>query len=158
MHFFRILPILAFLAVFNLQAQISETFELTFEGAELIMASAQAFARDNNAPGGAIAIVDAGGHLILLHRLTGTFPIASEVACGKARTAALFKMPSKNLEDGILNGRTSLLSVGENMLRGGLPIVYKGKVIGAIGVSGAASADQDVQIAQAGLTAELLNQ
>ncbi len=141
---------------FQMQAQVVETYELTLEGAKEIMAKAQEYAKANNAPGCAIAIVDAGGNLILLERLTGTFAVASEVSHGKARTAALFKMPSKNLEENILKGRTSLITVGENMLRGGVPIIYKGKVIGGIGVSGAASADQDAEIAQAGVTAKFL--
>ncbi len=140
----------------QIQAQVVETYELTLEGAKEIMAKATEYAKANNAPGGAIAIVDAGGNLILLERLNGTFPIAAEVSHGKARTAALFKMPSKNLEDNILKGRTSLITVGENMLRGGVPIIYKGKVIGGIGVSGAASADQDAEIAQAGVGAKFL--
>lgn len=139
------------------QAQFtSETFELSLEGAKEIMAKAKEYASSNQAPGAAIAIVDASGQLLLLERLTGTFPIASEVSHGKARTAVFFKMPSKNLEDNILKGRTSLITVGEIMLRGGLPIVYKGKVIGGIGVSGAASADQDAEIATAGLSAKFL--
>lgn len=144
------------ITAFQAQAQVAETYELTLEGAKEIMAKATEYAKANNVPGGAIAIVDAGGNLILLERLTGTFPVASEVSQGKARTAALFKMPSKNLEDNILKGRTSLITVGENMLRGGVPIIYKGKVIGGIGVSGAASADQDAEIAQAGLSALFL--
>lgn len=144
------------ITAFQSQAQVAETYELTLEGAKEIMMKATEYAKVNNAPGGAIAIVDAGGNLIILERLTGTFPIASEVSHGKARTAALFKMPSKNLEDNILKGRTSLITVGENMLRGGVPIIYKGKVIGGIGVSGAASADQDAEIAQAGLSALFL--
>lgn len=144
------------ITVIQMQAQVAETYELTLEGAKEIMAKATEYAKANNAPGGAIAIVDAGGNLILLERLNGTFPIAAEVSHGKARTAALFKMPSKNLEDNILKGRTSLITVGENMLRGGVPIIYKGKVIGGIGVSGAASADQDAEIAQAGVGAKFL--
>lgn len=138
--------------------QTLETHELSLEGAKQIMSGAMKYAMENNAPGGAIAIVDAGGHLILLERMNGTFPIASEVAYGKARTAAVFKMPSKNLEDNILNGRNSLITVGEVMLRGGLPIIYKGKVIGGIGVSGAASADQDAEIAKAGTETSFLKQ
>lgn len=141
----------------QLNAQVSQTYELSLEGAHEIMAKAKAYAKANNAPGAAIAIVDAGGSLILLERLSGTFPVAAEVSYGKARTGAIFRMPSKNLEDGIIGGRGSLITVGENMLRGGLPIMYKGKVIGGIGVSGAASADQDVEIAQAGLQADFLN-
>lgn len=138
------------------QNAVNITFDLTLEGAQAIMTEAVAYAQTHEAPGGAIAIVDAGGHLVLLQRLTGTFAAAADVSYGKARTAALFRFPSKNLEDGIVNGRTSLITVGEVMLRGGLPIVYRGQVIGAIGVSGAASADQDVEIAQAGLNAAFL--
>lgn len=149
---------LALLLGVELNAQVSTTYELSLEGAHAIMAKAKAYAESNNAPGAAIAIVDAGGHLLLLERLTGTFPIASEVAYGKARTGSLFRMPSKNLEDAIIGGRGSLVTVGENMLRGGLPILYQGKVIGGIGVSGAASADQDVEIANAGLAADFLNE
>ena len=131
-------------------AQVQETHTLTLEGAKKIMKGATDYAKANNAPGAAIAIVDAGGHLILLERLDGTFPISSEVSTGKANTAAVFKFESKKLEDGILGGRNSLITVGHNMLKGGIPIMFKGQVIGAIGVSGAASADQDVEIATAG--------
>lgn len=144
------------IAAVHLNAQVVETFELTLDGAKQIMAKAKEYASSNQAPGAAIAIVDASGQLLLLERLTGTFPIASEVSHGKARTAVFFKMPSKNLEDNILKGRTSLITVGEVMLRGGMPIVYKGKVIGGIGVSGAATADQDAEIATAGLSAQFL--
>jgi glc operon protein GlcG len=144
------------ISVVHLNAQVSETFELTLDGAKEIMAKAREYVSNNKAPGGAIAIVDASGQLLLLERLTGTFPIAAEVSHGKARTAAFFKMPSKNLEDNILKGRTSLITVGEVMLRGGIPILYKGKVIGGIGVSGSASADQDEEIAMAGLSAQFL--
>jgi glc operon protein GlcG len=144
------------IAAVHLNAQVAETFELTLDGAKEIMTKAKEYASSNKAPGAAIAIVDASGQLLLLERLTGTFPIASEVSHGKARTALFFKMPSKNLEDNILKGRTSLITVGEVMLRGGVPIVYKGKVIGGIGVSGAASADQDAEIATAGLSAQFL--
>jgi len=148
--------IAAFALLFTLNgfAQVQTSYSLSLEGAEKIMAAAKAYAKANNAPGAAIAITDAGGHVILLERLTGTFPAASEVSIGKARTASTFTFESKKLEDAIINGRTSLVTVGHNMLRGGIPIKYKGQVIGGIGVSGAASADQDVEIAKAGLTAK----
>lgn len=141
-----------------LAAQVAATYELTLEGAHEIMAKAQAYAMAHNAPGAAIAIVDAGGSLLLLERLNGTFPVAAEVSYGKARTGAIFRMPSENLEEAINGGRGSLVTVGENMLRGGFPILYNGKVIGGIGVSGAASAGQDVEIARAGLSADFLTQ
>lgn len=132
------------------QAQVKTSYSLTLEGAKKIMKAATDYAKANNAPGAAIAITDAGGHVILLERLTGTFPAASEVSIGKARTSATFTFESKKLEDAIIGGRTSLITVGHNMLRGGIPIKYNGQVVGGIGVSGAASADQDVEIAKAG--------
>ena len=109
------------------------------------------YLRAKNAPGGAIAIVDEAGMPIYVIRETGTFRAASDVSIGKARTAAVFGFPSKKLEDGIYGGRNSLITVGYNMLRGGLPIIVDGNVVGGIGVSGASSADQDVEIAEAGL-------
>jgi glc operon protein GlcG len=136
--------------------QVSNTYELTLAGARDIMASAMSYAKAHSAPGAAVAIVDAAGTLVLLERMDGTFLVSSEVSYGKARSAALFRFPTVKLEDNINGGRTALLSTGEVSLKGGVPIVYRGKVIGAIGVSGAASADQDVEIAQAGLTATFL--
>jgi glc operon protein GlcG len=94
--------------------------------------------------------VDNGGNLVYLERLDGTFAASSDVAIQKARTAAQFKAPSKKLEDAINNGRSALITVGRTFLQGGIPIMYNGEVIGAIGVSGAASAAQDEEIALAG--------
>ena len=125
--------------------------QLTLESAQAIANKAMKYLKENKAPGGAIAIVDEAGMPIYLVRANGTFHAASEVSIGKAKTAALFGFPSKKLEDGIYGGRNSLITVGYNMLRGGLPIRVNGKVVGGIGVSGAASADQDVEIAEAGL-------
>ena len=125
--------------------------QLTLEAAQKITEKAMKYLKENRAPGGSIAIVDEAGMPIYLVRANGTFHAASEVSIGKAKTAALFGFPSKKLEDGIYGGRNSLITVGYNMLRGGLPIRVNGKVVGGIGVSGAASADQDVEIAEAGL-------
>lgn len=136
--------------------QVHETFELTLDGAKEIMAKAMAHAKEKQAPGAAVAIVDAAGTLILMERMDGTFLVSSEISYGKARSAALFRFETLKLENNINNGRPALLSTGEVSLKGGIPIVYKGKIIGAIGVSGAASADQDVEIAQAGLMAAFL--
>lgn len=137
-------------------AQVAATYELTLDGAQQIINQAVNWTEANKVPGGAIAITDAGGNLLLLIRLDHTFPKATEVAHGKARTAALFQFSSQKLEDAVNGGRYTLLSTNEVVLKGGLPIQYKGKVIGAIGVSGTASADQDVQVAQAGLEAAFL--
>src|SRR5262245_59737590 len=99
----------------------------------------------------AIAIVDAGGGLILFQKLDETQPGSIAVAQAKARTAALFKRHTKALEDAIAAGKQGFLAVeGIVPVQGGLPVVVEGKVIGAVGVSGVASA-QDEQIAQAAL-------
>ena len=99
--------------------------------------------------GGAIAVVDDGGHLVYLVRLDGTFPAAASVSIGKARTAATFQRPTSVFEDAIKNGRISLTAVSEMVpLQGGIPISVGGQVVGAVGVSGAASAQQDEEIAK----------
>jgi glc operon protein GlcG len=128
---------------------------LTQKAAHKIMDAALAFAKTNNAPGGSIAIVDQAGSVVLLERIDGTFPKASEVSIAKAQTAALFQKETKGFEDKINSDRPALVTVGANMLKGGYPIVYKGQIIGGIGVSGAASAEQDAQIAEAGIKADL---
>jgi glc operon protein GlcG len=123
---------------------------MTLAVAKQLMASAEAETARLKAPGGAIAIVDDGGHLVLLERLDGTFPAAAAVSTEKARTAAVFRMPTENLESAIKNGRNALLGVSVmTPLQGGVPIRMSGRVIGAVGVSGAASAAQDTEIANA---------
>lgn len=118
-----------------------------------IIAAASDYARAHQAPGGAIAVVDDGGHLVALLRLDGSFPAAAEVAIGKARTAALFRKPTRVFEDLINQGRVTMTTVAAvtdfTPLQGGVPLLRDAMVIGAIGVSGAASAAQDEQIAQA---------
>src|SRR5947209_20029778 len=85
----------------------------------------------------AIAVVDAGGALILFHKLDDTQPGSVAVAQGKARTAALFKRPTKALEEAVAAGKLGFLAVdGVVPLQGGVPVVVEGKVIGAVGVSG----------------------
>ena len=124
--------------------------EMTLGFAKKLMATAEGEVARLKAPGGAIAIVDDGGHLVLLERLDGTFPAASAVSTEKARTAAVFRMPTENLENAIKNGRSALLGVSVmTPLTGGVPIRVHGRVVGAVGVSGAASAAQDTEIANA---------
>ncbi|HSD26683.1 MAG TPA: heme-binding protein [Vicinamibacteria bacterium] len=133
-------------------AQTTPTRGLTLEGARGLVAAAEAKARADGA-GGAIAVVDAGGHLLALARLDGTFPAAAEVATGKARTAALFRRPTKFLEDVVNQGRAAMTTLpgvtAFTPLQGGVPVVAGGEVVGAIGVSGASSAAHDEEIAQA---------
>lgn len=134
-------------------AQTVESKALTIDGAKKVIAAAVAYAKKNNAPGGAIAVVDEGGNLIAVERLDGTFAAAANISIGKARTAALFKRPTKAFEDTIKNGRTSLVALPDayfTPLQGGIPITIDGQIVGAIGVSGAASAQQDEEMAIAG--------
>ena len=131
-------------------AQIINTKTISLEAAKKIVAESIRYAKANNAPGAAIAIVDAGGNLVYLERLDNTFPAASEIAIKKANTAATFKVPSSKLENSINGGRQALITVGHTFLQGGIPIVVEGQVVGAIGVSGSASAQQDEDMANAG--------
>jgi uncharacterized protein GlcG (DUF336 family)/mannose-6-phosphate isomerase-like protein (cupin superfamily) len=135
-------------------ADVVSQSTLSLEGAKSIAASAINHAKARNAPGGAIAIVDASGTLMYLERLNGTFLNASEISIGKARTAALFGKPTRTFEEIVNKGRYSMLGVPAvapfTPLQGGVPISIAGAVIGAIGVSGAASAAQDDEIASAG--------
>lgn len=133
-----------------LNAQVISTKTISLDAAKKIVAEAIKYAKANNAPGAAIAVVDNGGNLVYLERLDNTFPAASEVAIKKANTAATFKAPSSKLENAINGGRQALITVGHTFLQGGLPIIYEGQVIGAIGVSGSASAQQDEDMATAG--------
>jgi uncharacterized protein GlcG (DUF336 family) len=126
---------------------------LTLDGANHVLAAAIAKAKERHA-GGAIAVVDDGGNLIALQRLDGTFAAGASVSTGKARTAALFRKPTKAFEDSINGGRTALAAVGEmTPLQGGVPIVHEGHIVGAIGVSGAHSQVEDEEIALAGAAA-----
>lgn len=136
-------------------SQTIQTKNISLEAAKRVVAEAVKYAKANNAPGGAIAIVDNGGNLVYLERLDGTFAAAAEVSVKKANTAALFKAPSAKLENSINGGRQALITVGHTFLQGGIPIMVDGQMIGAIGVSGAASAQQDEEIAIAGSKAEI---
>jgi hypothetical protein len=84
---------------------------LTLEGAKRVAAAAISYARSHGAPGGTIAIVDAGGHTLYLERLDGTFTASSDVSIGKARTAVNFGKPTRGLEESINKGRPALLPV-----------------------------------------------
>ena len=97
-----------------------------------------------------IVVVDDAGHLLVLHRLDDTQVASVEVGIAKARTAAIFRRPSKVFEDQVKNGRISALALpGAAALQGGIPIVHHGRVVGAIGVSGN-TPQEDEDIAKAG--------
>ena len=99
----------------------------------------------------AIAIVDNHGFLVYYERMDDTQTASVRVAIDKAKAAAMYRRPTKAFEDGIAKGRVALLGLrGATPIEGGLPIMSGGKVIGAIGVSGANS-DQDAEAAAAGI-------
>jgi uncharacterized protein GlcG (DUF336 family)/mannose-6-phosphate isomerase-like protein (cupin superfamily) len=132
-------------------AQTVDKKSLSLDGAEKVIAAAKAEAKRLNAPGGVIAVVDDGGNLMALARLDGTFAAGANISIGKARTAVLFKKPTKVFEDIIKNGRTSMVALNDfTPLQGGVPIVVDNQIVGAVGVSGAASAQQDEELAIAG--------
>jgi glc operon protein GlcG len=153
---------LAFISAFLLSlllsawtnAQIVDKKSLTLEGARTVISGAKLYAAKNNAPGGVIAVVDEGGNLIALERLDGTFTAGANISIGKAKTAVMFKKPTKFFEDVIKNGRTAMIALADfTPLQGGVPIVVDGQVIGGVGVSGASSAQQDEELAMAGAAA-----
>jgi glc operon protein GlcG len=149
----------AFMASFisiSASAQVAEKKSLTLDGARNVISGAKEYARKNNAPGGVIAVVDEGGNLIALERLDGTFSAGANISVGKAKTAVMFKRPTKVFEDIIKNGRTAMVALPDfTPLQGGVPIMVDGQIVGGVGVSGAASAVQDEELAIAG--AEALN-
>jgi len=127
-------------------------FELTLADAKRVAAAAEAEARRNDWRV-VIAIVDDAGLPVLLERLDGTQPASCEIALHKARAAALFRRPTKALEEIVAGGRLALLSLPQiTPVEGGTPLIHEGQIVGAIGVSGVQSS-QDGQVAQAGAAA-----
>ncbi len=137
----------------TLQAQVADKKGLTLEGARRVIAGALAEAKKRNTTG-VIAVVDEGANLIALDRIDNTFAAGATISAGKARTAVLFKRPTKVFEDVIRNGRTPMIALDDfTPLMGGHPIVVDGQIVGGVGVSGAASAQEDDELAMAGLAA-----
>ena len=146
--------LIAAFVVTTARAQLIEKKSLNLDGAKQAIAAAADYAKENNANGGVIAVVDEGGNLMALERLDGTFAMGATISIGKARTAVLFKKPTRFFEELINNGRTAMTAVdGFTPLIGGIPIIIDGQVVGGIGVSGAASANQDEELALAGANA-----
>jgi len=99
-----------------------------------------------------IAILDDGGHLLWLARMDGATPANAEIAIGKARTAAVSRRSTKVWEDRISGGCLSMLGMPILPVQGGVPILHEGQCVGAVGVSGVQS-HEDEQIANAGIAA-----
>src|SRR6058998_2248108 len=138
----------------TVHAQVVDKKALTLAAAKKIAAAAEADAKAKGARV-VIAVVDDGGNLLLLERLADADVDARNlgivnVGIGKARTAAIFRRPSKVFEDQIRDGRVAALALpGATPLQGGIPIEFEGKVIGAIGVSGN-TPQEDEDIAKIG--------
>ena len=127
---------------------------ISLEAAKKILSAAEAFAL-NKQWTVAIAIVDAGGNLVLLEKFDNTQLSSTDVAIGKAKTANNFKRPTKAMEDVIAGGGAGLRLLGVPgvfPVAGGEPILLNGKIIGAVGVAGM-QPTQDEEVAKAGLAA-----
>jgi uncharacterized protein GlcG (DUF336 family) len=126
--------------------------ELTLQVANQLADAAQAEAEKRNAAV-VITVVDDGGYPIVLRRLDNTQVASVQVGIDKARTAAIYRRPSKDFEDQVKNGRVSALALAGGVpLQGGLPIKVDGVVVGAIAASGN-TPQEDEDIAAAGLAA-----
>ena len=138
--------VLAHLGVTVSATEIADKKTLTLNGARHAISAAVTQAHKNHA-GGVIAVVDDGGNLMALERVDGTFAAGANISIGKARTAALFQKPTRAFEDIIAKGRTAMVALTDfTPLQGGVPITIDGQVVGAVGVSGAASAQQDEEV------------
>ena len=134
------------------QAPIPYGEPISLAQAKKVIAAAEAEATKNNWPV-VIAVVDCSGFMVALQRLDNTQLGSIEVATQKARTAALFRRPTKVFEDGLAAGGSNIrvLKLPDALpIEGGLPIIVNGKIIGAIGVSGVKSTE-DAQVATAGI-------
>jgi glc operon protein GlcG len=127
---------LLFVLLASVKGDLPTKKVLTLEVAKKIAAASEAEAKKRGATV-VIVVVDDGGHMLILERLDDTQVASVEVGIGKARTAAIFRRPSKVFEDQVRDGRVAALALpGATPLQGGVPIEFEGKVIGAIGVSG----------------------
>jgi uncharacterized protein GlcG (DUF336 family) len=127
---------------------------ISLEQAKKILAGAEAEARKNNW-GMVMVVLDSGGNVVALHRMDNAQLGSIEVAREKAYSAVAYRRPTKAFEDGLAQGGVNLRILklaGASPVEGGLPVIVDGKLIGAVGVSGAL-ASQDAQVARAGIDA-----
>lgn len=125
---------------------------LTLEAAKRVADAAEAEAT-RNGWAISIAVLDDSGQLLLFRRMDGAKLVAIDIAIRKARTAVYFQGPTADLEAEVAGGRTALLPIDEFMpLQGGVPLMYDGQIVGAVGASGVTGA-QDEQCALAGAAA-----
>jgi glc operon protein GlcG len=132
-------------------AQLRTTKVITLEGAKNIVTAAEAEAKKNGW-NMAYAVVDVAGELILFHKGDGARPSNAEFAMRKARTSARYQRDSRLLDSALTAGRLAFLATDALPIQGGVAIIVDGQVIGAVGVSGGSS-QQDEQVAKAGIAA-----
>jgi len=135
-------------------ANIPYGVSISADAAKKVAAAAIAEARKNNWAM-AVAVVDTGGYLVYFERMPDTQLGSVEVSMDKAKSAALFRRPTKAFQDTVAAGGEGLRILrltGAIPVEGGIPIIVDGKLIGAIGASGGSS-DQDGRTAQAGVAA-----
>jgi glc operon protein GlcG len=120
---------------------------INHDGAQTVLNAAAAAATRLEAPC-AIAVVDRGGILVGFDRMDGVWGGSPDLAIGKARASALLERPTSETEDNINKGRTAFVTADFLSLRGGVPLVVGGHVVGAVGVAGL-NKDNDVKIATA---------
>jgi glc operon protein GlcG len=126
--------------------------QLTLAAAQSVVQAAERYAAEKGWPA-AISVVDDGGWPLLTERMDGApVTVGPQLAQGKARTAALFKRSSGDLENAINKGRQAAITAGFTMMQGGRPLVVQGQVVGAVGIS-ADTPLHDDEIAQAALRA-----
>jgi len=124
---------------------------LTLDDCKKMIAACEAEARRNQWEV-VIAILDDGGHLLMLERMDGATPANAEIAVQKGRSAAISRRSTKMWEDRIKDGRVAMLKMPVLPVQGGIPVMYQGECVGGIGVSGVQS-HEDEQIALAGANA-----
>jgi glc operon protein GlcG len=148
----RLLALLVLAAAASpaLEAQTIDKKVLSLAAARRIAAAAEQAAKEKGLDV-VIVVVDDAGNILLLERMDGAQVASVNVGIGKARTAAIYRRPSRVFEEQIRNGRVAALALADaTPLQGGVPILLDGKVVGAIGVSGdTPQVDEDIAIAGA---------
>lgn len=145
---------LAFTALAQTPANVPYGPAISADSAKKIAAAAVAEAKKNNWAM-AVAIVDGAGYLVYFERMPDTQLGSVNVAMEKAKSAALFRRPTKSFQDTVAAGGVGLRMLGlpgAVPVEGGIPIIVDGKIVGAVGASGGTS-DQDGRTAQAGADA-----
>jgi glc operon protein GlcG len=145
----RAITIAIILSAFCLSAE-AQTVKVTVlneAGAQIVLKAAEESARQKSAPS-AIAVVDTAGDLLAFQRMDSVRPDSVDLAIQKARTAARLRRSTAEIEDNINQGRTAFVTAGIAALRGGMPVLLDGEVVGAVGVAGM-SKDTDTAISEA---------